>query len=100
MSWKPEIKVVNDDKWYPNGLTFETKEEAERSARSTFNGWTTAVDHRAVESDLPPNYRWTDKGLEAITDEGAISNDNSAPSGVQDGGDNGDTISNYAKGSD
>ena len=72
MSWKPEMKVVNDENWYPNGLVFETKMEAELYAKDLYSRWTSSTDHRAVESDLEPNYRWnsdTNK-LEGIIRDG------------------------------
>lgn len=54
VSWKPEWKV--EGKFYPNGQAFATREEAEASAKSRYNAWTQAEDHRAVESDQPVNY--------------------------------------------
>lgn len=57
MSWKPEVKTGNDNEWYGNALAFETKEEAEYSARELMNRWMLVVDCRAVESDEPVNYR-------------------------------------------
>lgn len=56
MSWKPEVKVSGS--WGRNGLVFGTKEEAEASACNLYSGWMLATDSRAVESDLPVNYRW------------------------------------------
>jgi hypothetical protein len=56
MGWKPEVKV--GEKWHRNGLTFATKEEAERSAHNLFMRWTSCDDHRAVEVDWAHvNYR-------------------------------------------
>jgi len=63
MSWKPEMKVINDDKWYPNALVFETKAEAELYAKDLFNRWLISTDHRTVESDLPPNYAYVNGEL-------------------------------------
>ena len=51
MSWKPEVQVHKDEKWYSNGLRFATKDEAHRSARSLFYRWTQCVEYRASESD-------------------------------------------------
>lgn len=55
MSYKPEVKV--SDQWSQNSLVFATKEEAERSARDLMNRWLLVTDYRAVESDLPVNYK-------------------------------------------
>jgi hypothetical protein len=57
MSWKPEVKTVNDDKWYGNALAFATQEEAVVSAKDLMNRWLLVTDCRAVESDEPVNYR-------------------------------------------
>ena len=72
MSWKPEMKVVNDENWYPNGLVFETKMEAELWAKDLYSRWTSSTAYRAVESDLEPNYRWNSdtNELERIVRDG------------------------------
>lgn len=57
MSWKPEVRTVNDEKWYDNSLRFATQEEAEASARDLMNRWMLVVACRAVESEDPVNYR-------------------------------------------
>lgn len=67
MSWKPEVKV--DGKWSQNALVFETEAEAEANARDLLNRWFFATDSRAVESELPPNYRWIDDQLVRIEGE-------------------------------
>lgn len=61
MSWKPEVFVSGA--WYPNGIVFETKEEAEQNARDKFMSWTQCDDSRAVESDLPVNATYHDRKL-------------------------------------
>lgn len=53
MSWKPEVRVSGDPKFYQNTLAFATKEEAEASARNLFDRWMQAVEWRATESDQP-----------------------------------------------
>jgi hypothetical protein len=58
MSWKPEVQVVNDDKWYPNGLAFETKEEAEGYAKDLYRRWGATTAWRAAESDEPVTHQW------------------------------------------
>jgi hypothetical protein len=64
MSFKPEVEVVGEKgKWYQNGQTFATREEAEKSARNRFNSWFSCTDHRAVEvssEEFPVNYMWVD----------------------------------------
>lgn len=57
MSWKPVVKVGNDEKWYDNSLRFATREEAEVSAKDLMARWLLVVDCRATESDDPVNYR-------------------------------------------
>ena len=56
MSWRAETKVVNDDKWYGNGLRFETEEEAVKYAVDLGLRWNAVVDTRVVHSDAPVNY--------------------------------------------
>lgn len=63
-SWKPEFFV--DGGWYGNAVRFETEAEALANARDKFSRWTVPTDYRAVESDDPPNYRWTAHGLVEI----------------------------------
>ena len=57
MSWKPEIRTGNDEKWYDNSLRFATREEAEVSAKDLMARWLLVVDCRVTESDEPVNYR-------------------------------------------
>lgn len=57
MSWKPEVKTGNDDKWYGNALAFATEQEAKYSADELAARWLLVVDTRAVESEEPVNYR-------------------------------------------
>jgi len=66
MSWKPEVIADDTGKWCGNGLAFATKEEAEANARDLMRRWILVTATRAVESDEPVNYKWTDKGLEAV----------------------------------
>ena len=54
-SYKPEVKVVDDPKWYSNTLRFATEAEAKRSADNLMRRWTSTVDARAAESDDPVN---------------------------------------------
>jgi len=71
MSFKPEVKV--EGKFYPNGQTFATREEAEKSAHNRFFNWYACTDSRAVEVDTaenPVNYKWVDGvGDVPLTDE-------------------------------
>lgn len=66
MSWKPEFQVGNDDNWYANALVFATREEAQVSADSTFNAWTSCAARRIVESDAAVNYRIVDNRMEEV----------------------------------
>ena len=67
MSWKPELLVQG--KWYRNGLTFETQEEAKQNAFDKFMAWTQAEGSRAVEvdsRDFPPTHAYLDGVLSAF----------------------------------
>ena len=66
MSWKPEVIADSSGKWCGNGLRFATKEEAESNVRDLMMRWMLVRETRVVETDDPVNYRWTDKGLEAV----------------------------------
>jgi hypothetical protein len=57
-SWKPEVLVINDSKWYDNGLRFETKEEAEKYAHNLAGRWTSVRRFRASECEDLANHRW------------------------------------------
>ena len=62
-SWKPALKVFNEEPFYQNGQTFATKEEAEKSARNRYSNWMQAEAWRADEvdsSEHPVNYIWVD----------------------------------------
>lgn len=59
-SWKPEVRVANDDTWYGNGTRFATKEEAEAYTRDLEMRWTAVREARAVETDEPVNYALVD----------------------------------------
>ena len=49
MSWKPEVRVKGDAKWYGNAIRCETKEEAEAYVRDLAARWTSVVETRVVE---------------------------------------------------
>jgi hypothetical protein len=57
-SWKPEIRVIDDPKWYDNAVRFKTRPEAEKYASDLFTRWTTAEGWRVVETDDPVNAFW------------------------------------------
>lgn len=57
-SWKPEIQVAGDPKWYDNAVRFKTRPEAERYAADLFSRWTSAKAWRVIESDDPVNSFW------------------------------------------
>ncbi len=64
MSWKPQVFV--EGAWVGNGLAFATKAEAENSADDLCQRWYVPTGWRAVESEEPVNYRYTDRRLEAL----------------------------------
>lgn len=55
MSWKPEVLV--DGQWSQNAVVFATEEEAVYSAKELMSRWMLVCDSRAVESDMPVNYK-------------------------------------------
>jgi len=63
-SYKPEVLVSGV--WSSNALRFATHEEADRSGRDLLMRWFVPTDSRATESDDAVNYRYTDRGLEAV----------------------------------
>lgn len=66
MSFAPEVIADNSGKWAGNALRFATREEAEANVRDLFSRWTLVKKTRVVESTDPVNYKWTEKGLEAV----------------------------------
>lgn len=55
MSYKPAIKLVNEDKYHHNNLAFATEEEALASGRDLMGRWILVEDYRADKSDQPVN---------------------------------------------
>lgn len=70
-NWKPEVQTGNDENWYGNALVFATQKEAEYSAKDLFDRWLLCVNHRAVETDDPVNYRidWDSREMVAVKNE-------------------------------
>jgi len=60
MSWKPEIKVHNDPKWYDNAVRFATEAEAIAYAKDLEARWTSAEKIRATETKDPVTGEWID----------------------------------------
>ncbi len=58
MSWKPEIQVAGDPKWYDNAVRFKTELEARKYAADLFYRWTSAKEWRVVKVDEPANSAW------------------------------------------
>jgi len=63
MSWKAEIQVAGDPKWYDNAVRFATKREAEQYAEDLYQRWTTAKNWRAAKADDPVTASWVGGGL-------------------------------------
>jgi len=62
-----------EGKFYQNGQTFATYEEAESSARARFMRWTMAKNYRVAEVDTvenPVNYRWDSKKGDVRIEDG------------------------------
>lgn len=70
-NFKPQVKVNGE--WAGNALVFATEQEAKQNARNLMMRWVMAEDYRAVPSEDPVNYRWTDKGLVESTVQGVAS---------------------------
>lgn len=67
MSYAIEVKVYNDDKFYPNAIRLATKAEADAYGRNKVYNWTMADTYRVVESTDATNYSWDSQlGLVAI----------------------------------
>ena len=58
MSYKTEIRVSGDPKYYPNGVTFAFEEEAKEYGLYKLSTWSMAENFRVVQSDEPVNYAW------------------------------------------
>ena len=65
-SYKPEVQVGEDPKWYDNALRFATREEAQRSADDLMGRWLLVTARRATESPDPVNWRLDDTGLHHV----------------------------------
>lgn len=68
MSFKAEIKVFNDPKFYPNGIAFATKNEADSYGSYKLGTWMMSDAYKVVESTEPVNYRWD--SAEGLVDVG------------------------------
>jgi hypothetical protein len=66
VSYAPEVIADSTGNWISNALRFATFAEAEGNVRNLYSRWTSVRETRVVESAAPVNYRWTDKGLEAV----------------------------------
>ena len=50
-TYKAEVKVVGDEKWYSNALIFESREKAEVYAKDLFSRWSSTTDWRVVTKE-------------------------------------------------
>ena len=50
-TYKAEVKVVGDEKWYSNALIFESREKAEVYAKDLFSRWSSTMDWRVVTKE-------------------------------------------------
>lgn len=57
-SYKAEVKVSGDPKWYDNSLRFETDEEARLYGQDLFSRWMLTTEYRTVPSEDEPTYLW------------------------------------------
>jgi len=73
MSWKPEVIVAGDPKWYDNGLRFQTQDEAEKYVRDLESRWISVTKTRTTEVEDDWNSFWSlgravPKGMHDFTD--------------------------------
>ena len=47
-TYKAEMKVVGDEKWYSNALIFDSREKAEIYAKDLYSRWSSATDWRVI----------------------------------------------------
>lgn len=66
MGWKPQVKTVNDPKWYSNGLTFATETEAMNNAHDLMMRWYAVTEHGAVEVAGEATHSYVGGVLKAI----------------------------------
>ena len=66
MSFKPEVRVLNEDGWHGNSLRFATQAEAEANVRDLSSRWMLVRETRVSESADPVNYRWINGSLESV----------------------------------
>ena len=62
MSWKAEVRVVNDEKWYGNSLRFATENAAKMYVSDLIGRWTSTTDGRVTECDDAVTSRMTNRG--------------------------------------
>jgi|TARA_B100000586_G_C20049911_1_gene401536 hypothetical protein len=53
--WKTWFKVYKDPKWYTNGVSFLTENEAIERAKARFRGWTQAQSWEVRKEGDDPN---------------------------------------------
>ena len=58
MAWRPMVMTVSGGNWAGNALVFETKEEAEASAKELMMRWFAVTETRADETSEPVNYKF------------------------------------------
>ena len=58
MSFTAELQVVNDSKWYPNGLFFATREEAHSYMNHKLSTWYATTAGRVVNSKQPVTHKF------------------------------------------
>jgi hypothetical protein len=71
--YKAEVKVGGD--WVSNSLVFAAESEAMDYARALFRSWTLVQEHRVVQIDEAPNYRFigpANHDLEKVEPPGKI----------------------------
>ncbi len=66
MSFRPMIKTSGDSNFSGNALRFETKAEAEISAKDIYSRWMLAVEWGVEESDDPVNYKIVDGVMSSV----------------------------------
>ena len=66
MSYKAEVKVVGDSKFYDNAIRFASWGEAHDYGLDLGNRWIAVAEMRVAEFDDPVTNRWIDGRMEDL----------------------------------
>jgi hypothetical protein len=66
MSYKVQVKAIDDPKFYDNQIRLATLEEAQAYGEHKVRAWTLAEAFRVEESEDAVNYSWEQGRLVAV----------------------------------